>query len=284
MSDGVTSTRNWDERHADAMEVLTKMAGVDDATAEKIAGGMERRFGALGTFAMSAVMGDLWHRPQLSRRDRSLVVVSVLMAQARDEELELHVGNALRHGMTRDEVDELLLHVAAYAGFPAAMASVRRVDAAYNKADGNAPDARVERAPAEHLDDAERDRRAADVRRTLTNGRAAADPAEDMANMVGLLGDLGALAFRFAFGEIWSRPQLSRRDRSLCVIAILAALGQSHELAIHVPGGLHHGLDRIEIEEVMVHMALYAGFPRAVDGMLAARAAFAKIDARAAKG
>lgn len=284
MSDGVATTRNWAERHDDAMEVLRTMAGVDGDTAERIAAGMERRFGALGTFAMHAVMGDLWCRPQLSRRDRSLVVVSVLMAQARDEELELHVANAVRHGMAREEIDELLLHVAAYAGFPAAMSSVRKVDAAFNKLDGLPADARRERPAAEHIDDAERDRRAADVRRTLTAGRAAADPATDMANMVGLLGDVGALAFRFAFGEIWSRPQLSRRDRSLCVIAVLAALGQDHELAIHVPGGLHHGLSRTEIEEVMVQMALYAGFPRAVDGMLATRAAFAKIDARAAKG
>lgn len=280
MSDGVSTTRTWDERHGDAMEVLSTMAGVDQATAEKIATGMERRYGALGTFAMHAVMGDLWCRPQLSRRDRSLVVVSVLMAQARDEELELHVANALTHGMTRSEVDELLLHVAAYAGFPAAMSSVRRVDAAYNGLDGLDRGARREREAAEHIDDAERDKRAADVRRTLTNGRAAADPATDLANMVSLLGDVGTLAFRFAFGEIWSRPQLSRRDRSLCVIAILAALGQAHELAVHVPGGLHHGLTRTEIEEVMVQMTLYAGFPRAVDAMLAARAAFAKIDAR----
>jgi 4-carboxymuconolactone decarboxylase len=284
MSDGVATTRTWEERHADAVEVLCTMAGVDEQAAEKIIPGMERRFGALGTFAMSAVLGDLWCRPQLSRRDRSLVVVSVLMAQGRDEELELHVANAVRHGMTREEIEELLLHVAAYAGFPAAMSSVRKVDAAFNRLDGNEPGARRQRQGAEHLDDAERDRRAADVRRTLTNGRAAPDPSTDMANMVGLLGDVGTLAFRFAFGEVWSRPQLSRRDRSLCVIAILAALGQDHELAVHVPGGLHHGLTRTEIEEVMVQMTLYAGFPRAVDGMRATRAAFAKIDARAAKG
>lgn len=282
MSDGVATTRTWDERHADAMEVMQTMAGVDAERAERFSAGMERRFGALGTFATSGVMGDLWCRPQLSRRDRSLVVVSVLMAQAREDELEAHVANGLRHGLTQEEIDELLLHVAAYAGFPAAMHSVRRVDAAFNRAEGRDPGAKRERRAAEHLDDAERDQRAADVRRTLTNGRANPDPATDMANMVGLLGDVGALAFRFAFGEIWSRPQLNRRDRSLCVISVLAALGQDHELAVHVPGGLHHGLTRTEIEEVMVQMCLYAGFPRAVDGMRAARAAFAKIDARAA--
>ena len=62
------------------------------------------------------------------------------------------------------------------------------------------------------------------------------------------------------------------------VIAILTALGQAAELAFHVPAGLNHGLSREEIEEVMTHLCLYAGFPRGVDGMHAARRAFAKID------
>jgi hypothetical protein len=68
--------------------------------------------------------------------------------------------------------------------------------------------------------------------------------------------------------------------KALGFIAILGALGQDGELAFHVPAGLNHGLTRTEIEEIMVHLCLYAGFPRAVDGMRATRAAFARIDAR----
>jgi alkylhydroperoxidase/carboxymuconolactone decarboxylase family protein YurZ len=104
-----------------------------------------------------------------------------------------------------------------------------------------------------------------------------------MANMAERLGDVGILAFRWAFGEVWSRSELSRRDRSLVVLAILTALGQEAELAFHVPAGLNHGLSRTEIEEVMVQMCLYAGIPKAVDGMRATREAFAKLDARAAR-
>ena len=263
------------ERHDRAREVFGRF--VPGVEPDRVFASMERRFGALGSFGFDAV-GDLWSRPQLSRRDRSLLVLSVLSAQARDEELELHTQVGLHHGLTRVEIEEVLLHVAAYAGFPAAMAAFRRMDAAFRKAEGVE---RIEgRRPAERLSDAERDTRAADVRRTLTGGRAAADPATDLANMQRALGDVGTLAFRWAFGEIWSRPELSRRDRSLVVIALLAAMGQEGELAFHVPAGLHHGLTREEIEEIMVHMCLYAGFPKGVDGMRAVRAAFAKIDAR----
>ena len=271
------ASARYEERHALAREVFSRF--VPSVDPDRVFASMERRFGALGTFGFDAV-GHLWSRPQLSRRDRSLLVLSVLAAQARDEELELHTQVGLEHGLSRVEIEEILLHVAAYVGFPAAMASFRRMDAAFRKAEGVE---RIEgRAPAEHLSDAERDVRASDVRRTLTGGRAAADPATDLANMQRVLGDVGTLAFRWAFGEVWSRPQLSRRDRSLVVIALLAALGQEGELAFHVPAGLHHGLTRVEVEEIMVHLCLYAGIPRGVDGFRAARAAFAKIDARAA--
>lgn len=272
----MTPPESYEARHARAREVFARF--VPGVEPERVFASMERRFGALGTFGFNEV-GALWSRPQLSRRDRSLLVLSVLSAQARDEELELHTQVGLHHGLTRPEIEEILLHVAAYAGFPAAMAAQRHMDAAFRKAEG--VERITGRRPAERLSDAERDARAADVRRTLTSGRAAADPAADLANLQRILGDVGTLAFRWAFGEIWSRPELSRRDRSLVVIAILGALGQERELAFHVPAGLQHGLTRTEVEEIMVHLCLYAGFPRAVDGLRAARAAFARMDDQA---
>jgi 4-carboxymuconolactone decarboxylase len=64
-------------------------------------------------------------------------------------------------------------------------------------------------------------------------------------------------------GEVWSRPQLSKRDRSIVVISILVWLGDSGELAVHINGGLNHGLTREEITEVIHHLSLYSGIPRA---------------------
>ncbi len=267
---------SWEERYQQGCETFGRF--IPEVEPDKVFHSMERKMGALGTFAFTAV-GEMWSRPQLSRRDRSLMIIAVLAAQARDEELELHTGVGLLHGLTRTEIEEINLHVAAYAGFPAAMAASRHMDAAFCKAEGVE---RIEgRQPADHLSNAERLERAADVRRSLTGGRAKSDPNEDLAAMTERLGDLGEWAMRYAFGEIWSRPDLSRRDRSLVVIAILCALGQDAELAFHVPAGLNHGLTRVEIEEIMTHLCLYAGFPRAVDGMRAAKEAFAKIDDQA---
>lgn len=261
------------ERHDSATETFKAFApGVEG---ERIAASFARRQGALGSMAFD-VVGAMWSRPQLNRRDRSLLVITVLAAQARDEELVAHTGNGVRNGLTREEIEEILLHVAAYAGFPAAMASSRKIDAGLKAVLG--VEALPDREAASAKSDAERDRDGADVLRTIAGAAEPIDPAAGLARMEAMLGEVGVVAYRWAFGEIWSRPQLSRRDRSIVVISILVWLGATAELEVHVPAGLRHGLTRVEIEEVVNHLSLYAGIPRAVEAMRTVRAAWAKLD------
>ena len=105
------------------------------------------------------------------------------------------------------------------------------------------------------------------------------DPERAGRAMYRRLGALGSFAVDYVMGDLWSRPQLAPRDRSLVVVAILTWLGKERELAFHIPGALNHGLSREEVAEIMVQMCVYGGFPRAVEGMRAATEAFARIDA-----
>src|SRR3990170_879704 len=66
----------------------------------------------------SVLFGDIWERPQLSKRDRSMITVAVLAALYRGEELRGHIGRALDNGVTREEISELITHVAFYSGWP----------------------------------------------------------------------------------------------------------------------------------------------------------------------
>ena len=273
--------RTYEERHNDALEIFDGFMGGTVAEPERGARSFRRQHGALGSFAFDVVMGDVWARPQLSRRDRSLIVISVLATSGSTEELSLHTQVGLNNGLTRTEIEELLLHVAAYAGFPMAMQASRVVTDRFCQIDG--VDRLPERTGAEDLDDTERRLRAHDVRKSLTGGRCADDVDADYAAMVEHLGDVGMIAYHWAFGDLWSRDELNRRDRSLIVIAILTVLSRIDELAFHVPAGLNHGLSREEIEEIMVQMTIYGGIPRAVEGIQATRRAFEKIDARNAK-
>lgn len=269
----MANSSSYEGRHASAAETFKCFA--PDIEPEHIAESLARRQGALGSMAFD-VVGAMWARPQLNRRDRSLFIISVLGAQARSEELDAHTRIGLRHGLTRMEIEEALLHVAAYAGFPAAMAASRTIDAALRAAGG--VEKLSDRKPAAQKSDAERDRDAADLFRTVAGLPGESDPAANLARLETRLGGVGVVAYRWVFGEIWCRSELSRRDRSMVVIAILTALGAVDELAVHAPAGLRHGLTRVEIEEIVTHLSLYAGVPRAVEAMRAVRAAFAKLD------
>jgi 4-carboxymuconolactone decarboxylase len=69
------------------------------------------------------LFGDVWERPGLSKRDRSLITVAALMAMARGEQLRGHLARALGNGVTKDEIGELIAHLAFYSGWPTAMSA-----------------------------------------------------------------------------------------------------------------------------------------------------------------
>jgi 4-carboxymuconolactone decarboxylase len=81
---------------------------------------------------------------------------------------------------------------------------------------------------------------------------------------------------RYAWGEIWNRPILSRPERSMITIAILAALGRDEELGLHVKAGIRNGLTSADIREVLLQVAVYAGVPAANRAFAVAADAMAK--------
>jgi 4-carboxymuconolactone decarboxylase len=70
---------------------------------------------------------------------------------------------------------------------------------------------------------------------------------------------------RAAWGDVWQRPGLDRKTRSLITVAMLTALGKQHELKGHVRGALNNGASPAEIQEVLLHAAIYCGIPTAVE-------------------
>ncbi len=80
---------------------------------------------ALVEYTEKLIYGDVWERPALSKRDRSLVTIAALIATYRPEQLSVHIGRALDNGVTQEEVAEVLTHLAFYAGWPAAMSGAQ---------------------------------------------------------------------------------------------------------------------------------------------------------------
>jgi 4-carboxymuconolactone decarboxylase len=79
---------------------------------------------------------------------------------------------------------------------------------------------------------------------------------------------------QFAWGEVWNRPGLDRRTRSLLNLAMLTALNRPHELKLHIKGALNNGVTKEEMREVFLQTAIYSGVPAAMDSFRIAREVF----------
>ena len=104
-----------------------------------------------------------------------------------------------------------------------------------------------------------------------------------VASLAPIAPDFSRLLVEFGFGDIYSRPGLDLKARGIATIAALAALGNAQpQLKVHIEGALNVGCTREEIVEVFMQMALYAGFPAALNALFAAREVFEARDAAGA--
>jgi 4-carboxymuconolactone decarboxylase len=79
------------------------------------------------------LFGDVWERPQLSKRDRSLITCAALIATGKTEQMDFHFPNAIKNGVTQEEIVEMITHLAFYVGWPNAMSSINRAKALFEK-------------------------------------------------------------------------------------------------------------------------------------------------------
>ena len=94
-------------------------------------------------------------------------------------------------------------------------------------------------------------------------GPAGAEQA--LAQATDFMRPLQELATRYCFGEIWGRPGLERKTRSLVTLAMLVALDKPNQLKLHVKGAVANGVTKDEIREVLLHATIYAGLPAGVE-------------------
>lgn len=102
-----------------------------------------------------------------------------------------------------------------------------------------------------------------------------------LASLEGIAPDFARLVIEFPFGDIYSRPGLDLKKREIAVVAALTALGNAApQLKVHIHGALNVGNTREEVLETIMQMAVYAGFPAALNGLFAAKEVFAQRDAQ----
>ena len=116
------------------------------------------------------------------------------------------------------------------------------------------------------------------IRRNMTRRTAVAQsqPTSSRDAVRNVVPDLIRYTETVLFGDVWERPGLSKRDRSLIVVATLIALGREKQLTGHLERALDNGLTKAELSEVITHLAFYAGWPAAMTAALVAKDVFEK--------
>jgi 4-carboxymuconolactone decarboxylase len=106
-----------------------------------------------------------------------------------------------------------------------------------------------------------------------------------VASLADIAPDFATYLIEFPFGDIYSRPGLDLRSREIATIAALTAMGNAvPQLRVHIAAGLNVGLSRGEITEIIMQMAVYAGFPAALNGLFAAKDVFSEHQAAGGQG
>jgi 4-carboxymuconolactone decarboxylase len=206
---------------------------------------------ALDKYTQDAVLDTLWRRPDLSPRDRSIVTLSALIARNLTIGLSHHANLALDSGVKPSEISEIITHLAFYAGWGNAMsatAAVRDVFARRGIGADQLPAASPEPLPIDEAAEAQR----------------AARVAQDVGPVAP---GLDQFTTDVLFRDLWLRPGLAPRDRSLVTVSALIAAGQVAQVPYHLNRAMDNGLTRAQAAEAVTHLAFYAGWPNAMSAV-----------------
>ncbi len=220
-----------------------------------------------GGYTDNVLFGDIWIRPGFSPRDRSLVVITALATMGRLVQYETHLGRALDNGLKPIEVSGMLTHLALYSGWPNAVSALDVTVKVFNARGIDTAAIRADYARAVQLPPlADLDAR-----------------QKDAAARIALVAPkLAEVVDKVVYGDLWRRPELTPRDRSLVTIASLVADSSLRELPDHLRLGLRNGLTRAEIGEAFTQLSFYAGLSKALAAVDVAGPVFAALPAPAA--
>jgi 4-carboxymuconolactone decarboxylase len=199
---------------------------------------------ALENYSQTA-LADLWKRPDLLPRDRSLGTVAALIAGNRAVELPRQIELALDHGVKPAELSEVVTHLAFYSGWGSAMTAVdaaKRVFANRGISADELAEASPKLLPLNEQAEAERATRVSAQFATVAPG------------VVQYTTDV-------LFRDLWLRPGLAPRDRSLITVSALVASGQVAQIPYHLNRAMDNGLTQAQAGELLTQLAFYAGWP-----------------------
>jgi 4-carboxymuconolactone decarboxylase len=200
---------------------------------------------AFDFYTNNTVLNGLWKRPQLSLRDRSIVTLSVLISRNQTVEMPFYFKRALDGGVTPAEIAEIITHLAFYSGWSNATAASFIVKQIFDERSIDIDQLSSADAALLPLDEA------AEKQRAQTVGE----------NFGGVAPGVVQYTTDLLFRDLWLRPALAPRDRSVVTVSGLVANGQVAQIPYHLNRAMNNGLTGDEASEMLTQLAFYAGWP-----------------------
>ena len=217
----------------------------------------------LARYLIEYSFGEIYARETLDNRTKEQAVVAALTAMGTAApQLKVHIHAALHVGCTPEEIREIIIQMSGYAGFPATLNAMGTLIEVLKETGQTLSKASV------HAGSEGRYERGKEwLMRIAPNQEQVLKETYDKINP-----DITRYVIEFGYGDIYARGILPIRNRQVATIAALAAIGTAPaQLRFHIGGGLRAGLSEAEIVEIMLLVSLYAGFPAALNGILATR-------------
>jgi 4-carboxymuconolactone decarboxylase len=215
---------------------------------------------ALEKYRQGLLLGDLWKRPGLAPRDRSIVTLAALIARNQTIEMPYHFSLVLDNGVKPREISEIITHLAFYSGWANAISAVAAAKDVFAQRGIGADQLAQASPPPLPLDEAAEAQRAARVEQQVGSV------------VPGIVQYTTDVLFR----DLWLRPNLAPRDRSLVTVSALIAAGQFAQIPYHLNRAMDNGLTQAQASEVITHLAFYAGWPNAMSAVPVAKDVFEK--------
>lgn len=249
------ATDSGAERGKNGIEALRRFAGGE---VQAYFDGFAKASPDLARLSVEFAFGEVLARDGLDNKAKSLAIIAFLAASGnRAAALRLHMIGAIRQGVTREEIIEVLIQLSVYSGFPAALNAVAVAKEAFS-------DSAAAQLSMFAQDGAET--RAARMERgrdTLAKTSSASGDAV-VKSFDDIAPDFGRMIVEHAYGEVFSRPGIDVKTRELTACAALAGVGSKTTetpLRVHINAALNVGATRNEILETLINLIPYNGFP-----------------------
>jgi 4-carboxymuconolactone decarboxylase len=215
---------------------------------------------ALEKYTQDRLLGEVWKRPGLSARDRSIVTLAALIARNQTIEMAFYLNLALDNGVKPREICEIITHLAFYSGWANAVSAVAVAKDLFAARGIGADQLPAASPPLLPLNEAAEADRAARVGQQF--GEVAPGVVQYTTDIL--------------FRDLWLRPDLAPRDRSLVTVSALIATGQVAQVPYHLNRAMDNGLTQSQAAEVVTHLAFYVGWPNVFSALPVAKEVFEK--------